>query len=108
MVYNAHRDLIRSGDYSYETFIRGFDAELEKAGIETAIPEADAAKVSAILSRRDPLRYVRAYTRSLLLYGQFPGRRWVAAVARPLWLKYQKKATETDLYVWNSRHSKTG
>lgn len=107
LVENAHRDLIRSGRFSYENFMRGFDAELKKAGIETAMQDADVKKVSAILSRPDPLRYVRAYTRSLLLYGQFPGRPMLAALVRPLWIKYQKRATATDLYVWNSRHSKT-
>jgi hypothetical protein len=32
MVSRAHRDLVESGDYSLETFVRGFDREVEQRG----------------------------------------------------------------------------
>jgi len=45
---NSHRDLIASGDYSYERFVEGFDRDLIDAGLE---PEAgfDPVPVAAAI-----------------------------------------------------------
>jgi hypothetical protein len=45
IVENAHRDLIRSGEHSYERFVAGVDRDLEAAGLET---RADASQRAAM------------------------------------------------------------
>jgi hypothetical protein len=48
---NAHRDLIASGEYSYEGFVHGVDADLMAAGHGPAIEPAARARVDAALRR---------------------------------------------------------
>jgi hypothetical protein len=68
IVENAHRDLIRSGDYSYERFVAGVDEDLIAAGLDPT-PEPgtriDAALRRGRVFRRlhTELRYVSAYPR---------------------------------------------
>jgi hypothetical protein len=104
---NAHRDLIASGRYSYRNFMRGFDAELRSVGVEREISESEANRVSETLESGGGLRKAVAFTKSFVFHLRFPGRDLVASVGRPLWKLYQKRATKSDLYVWNSRNSKT-
>ncbi len=61
---NARRELIDSGDYSYERFVAGFDAVLAEAGIEPG--EGDAAPLPE-LRRSAPARGAHAL-RSTLSY----------------------------------------
>src|SRR5579871_2098283 len=51
LVENAHRDLIASGEYSYASFVRGVDQELEAAGQDPAIAPAQRRQVDAALRR---------------------------------------------------------
>ena len=48
---NAHRDLIRSGTYSYQRFVAGVDEELLAAGLEPAASPAQRATVDRALAR---------------------------------------------------------
>ncbi len=51
IVENAHRDLIRSGDYSYERFVADVDQDLLTAGLESAIEAGERALLDAALRR---------------------------------------------------------
>ena len=46
IVENAHRDLIRSGRYSYESFVAGVDEALLAAGLDPAIKPAQRAMLT--------------------------------------------------------------
>lgn len=67
IVANARRDLIESGRYSYAAFVRGFDDELERAGI--FVPggqrqvEVDRALARGALARRVEARLRTRYWR---------------------------------------------
>jgi hypothetical protein len=65
IVENAHRDLIRSGRYSYERFVRDVDDELVAAGLNTAIEPAQRALVDGALRRGRVRRRARTEARYL-------------------------------------------
>ncbi len=46
IVENAHRDLIRSGNYSYDRFVAGVDDDLTAAGLTPAVGPAQRAELS--------------------------------------------------------------
>ncbi len=48
---NAHRDLIRSGKYSYERFVAGVDDDLFAAGLSPALDRAQRAKLGWAIQR---------------------------------------------------------
>ena len=48
---NAHRDLIRSGNYSYERFVAGVDDDLIAAGLSPAVDRAQRARLSLAIQR---------------------------------------------------------
>jgi hypothetical protein len=48
---NAHRDLIRSGQYSYKRFVQAVDEELIAAGVDPAISHHQRAQLNAALRR---------------------------------------------------------
>jgi hypothetical protein len=56
---SAHRDLIASGRYSYETFIAGVDEELLAAGLDPAVSAAEADATSAALRKGRRRRTMR-------------------------------------------------
>ena len=59
IVENAHRDLIRSGEYSYERFVAGVDGDLVAAGLDPKRDSGDRAMVDAALRRGRVRRRVR-------------------------------------------------
>ncbi len=59
IVENAHRDLIRSGDYSYRRFVAGVDEDLVAAGLDPNVDPSRRAIVDAALRRGHLRRRVR-------------------------------------------------
>ena len=51
IVDNAHRDLIRSGEYSYQRFVAGIDEDLRAAGLDRSVAPRQRAAVNAALRR---------------------------------------------------------
>jgi len=62
---NAHRDLIESGTYSYETFVRGMDATLLDRGFASSATPEQIATVDRALRRGRTARRVRTETHYL-------------------------------------------
>ena len=56
---NAYRDLIASGKYSYRQFIREFDEEIKKAGLESTVSFENAARLTRELSEEKISRNIR-------------------------------------------------
>jgi hypothetical protein len=73
---NAYRDLIASGEYSYERFMDGFDRELAGLQLLGDEPGDTYREVEAILQEDYLKRYVKVRSKALL-YVPFPGRRSV-------------------------------
>ena len=65
IVENAHRDLIGSGDYSYERFVAGVDEDLLAAGLDPDIQPRQRALINAVLRRGRVRRRVLTETRYL-------------------------------------------
>ena len=65
IVENAHRDLIRSGDYSYERFVAGVDEDLLAAGLDPAIQRQQGELITAALRRGRVRRRVLTESRYL-------------------------------------------
>jgi len=81
---NAYRDLIASGKYSYRNFIAGFDEVLREAGLSRDVPTEEAARITARL-RRDRLTLeLRARKNALRYHSDFPGRRALVLLGKPL------------------------
>jgi hypothetical protein len=81
---NAYRDLIASGKYSYRNFIAGFDEVLLAAGLSKDVAAEEAARITARL-RRDRLTLeLRARKNALRYHSDFPGRRALALLGKPL------------------------
>jgi len=85
---NAYRDLIASGQYSYQRFIESFDQELLEAGLRPDISAADVQRVTELIEGDRKRRLVRANIRSLY-YRPFPGRSIAAKYAKTMWRKYR-------------------
>ncbi|HEV2974544.1 MAG TPA: hypothetical protein VGX69_06055 [Solirubrobacteraceae bacterium] len=78
---NAHRDLIRSGTYSYERFVAGVDDDLSAAGLNPAIAPAQRAKLSLAIQRSRVWRRAVIEAKSLsisllLIIAHRVPRRW--------------------------------
>ena len=94
LLENAYRDLIGSGTYSYEGFIRTFDGELMSNGLSPDVNEDDAAKVTGLLGRDRLQRYLKVpalrgqVPLARLRQKPFPGRDLLKPFFRPLfrWL----------------------
>jgi hypothetical protein len=84
---NAYRDLIASGQYSYQRFIESFDQELLQAGLRPGISVADAQKITELLEKDRMRKLFRANINSLR-YRRFPGRNIVRIFVRPLLRRY--------------------
>ncbi len=62
---NAHRDLIRSGQYSYERFVRDVDEDLAAAGLDPATKPAQGAVLDRALAHGRIARRARMEARYL-------------------------------------------
>lgn len=80
---NAYQDLIASGKYSYQEFVRGFDGVLREAGLEPEIAADDAARISQRLDRDRLYLEFRARKNSLMYHRDFPGRRALSLIGGP-------------------------
>lgn len=80
---NAHRDLVASGRYSYEQFIRSFDEKLRQTGFQADVAAGRADAVTALL--RQDLLYRRfwAAVRAARYY-PFPGRELIVPKIKAL------------------------
>ena len=85
---NAYRDLIASGQYSYQRFIESFDQELLQAGLQPEFPAAEAQRITELLEKDRTCRLFRANIRSVW-YRPFPGRSVVRTFVRPLLKRYR-------------------
>jgi hypothetical protein len=81
IVENAHRDLIRSGAYSYERFVAGVDEDLIAAGCEPADRSPEAARLDAALRNGRVTRRVLTEARYLNTFGRLV----VARRVSPRW-----------------------
>jgi hypothetical protein len=81
---NAYRDLIASGQYSYRNFIAGFDEVLREAGFRGDVPTEEAARITARLKRDRLTLELRFRKNALRYHTDFPGRRALARLGRPL------------------------
>jgi hypothetical protein len=86
---NAHRDLIRSGNYSYERFVAGIDDDLIAAGLNPTVDRAQRAKLSLAIRRsrvggRAAIEAKRLIIGLLLIIAQRVPQRWRARL-KSLW-----------------------
>jgi hypothetical protein len=79
----ARRDLIDSGKYSYESFIRSFDKELPGMQPAADLDAAIRSRVDSLLAADDALRLLKVKANALL-YKQFPGRRYLVKCAKAI------------------------
>lgn len=80
---NAYRDLISSGEYSYERFIRGFDRELESANLSSEISDLEAQEVTRLIKRGQLERYAWVLL-AIARQTEFPGRSLLRPLFKPL------------------------
>jgi hypothetical protein len=80
---NAHGDLIASGEYTYRRFIDSFDDELVSAGLQPALDERLADRVSAALAG-DKRHLIRISRFDEWVHRPFPGRRAFSFVLHPV------------------------
>ena len=83
MVARAHRDLIASGDFSYESFVRGFDQDLRETGLQPEIAPALIRDVDRRLRQGGVHRHLRARARAARHY-HFPGRQLLRPLVKPV------------------------
>ena len=79
----AHRDLIESGEHTYERFMRGFDGRLVDAGFSPAEDRTEAERAARAL-RSDIVRRQAVRRLRYASYRQFPGRAHVVRVVKPI------------------------
>ncbi len=86
---NAHRDLIASGRYSYERFVKGVDTTLADAGVR---PLQGRAAAEEAIRRGERLRRGRTQVRYVLngVLGTPPGR-WLRETAEPITLRIRRR-----------------
>lgn len=70
---NAYRDLIESGHYSYQEFIKGFDRELNELNWESSVSHEQCARVEQILAENLIYRYLLGRVRAVKQY-EFIGK----------------------------------
>ena len=63
VVENAYGDLIASGRYSYRNFVKGFDEELEKAGVAPQVTPEESRTITRLLARGHGYRVAVARAR---------------------------------------------
>lgn len=80
---NAYRDLIASGEYSYQRFIRGFDKELESRELSHEISDLEAQKVTRLIKRGRLERYAWVVL-AIARQTEFPGRSLLNPFLKPL------------------------
>lgn len=80
---NAYKDLIASERYSYMDFIANFDNNLLDVGISSETNFAITQKVTQLL-RKDKLRRYSFMVFSKMRHTQFPGRKILKPLVKPL------------------------
>jgi hypothetical protein len=90
---NAYRDLIASGKYSYDSFIKSFDEQLMQEGLVPGVPESDVAAITLRLRREERYLRFRAKKNAVLYHKVFPGRDALAFTARPVLKLFRKLRT---------------
>ena len=75
IVENAHRDLIRSGEYSYQRFVAGVDDDLVASGLETSVEPKQCELVDAAMRSG-------RFRRRLWIEAHYATRRTASAIAR--------------------------
>lgn len=83
---NAHRDLVRSGAYSYETFMAGFDETLIGAGLQARMSVEQRRRVEASLRKGTVGRRLRSQLWDLhddLRARDIPGKDLLRPLATP-------------------------
>lgn len=70
IVENAHRDLIRSGAYSYGRFVAGVDEDLIAAGCESPSRTAEVTRLDAALRKGRVARRMLTEARYLNIFGR--------------------------------------
>jgi hypothetical protein len=80
---NAYRDLVASGRFSYEGFVKSFDDELVAAGLRPGEDEALAASVTRGFERDLGRRRAAIRLRAATVGRQFRGRETVVRMIRP-------------------------
>jgi hypothetical protein len=86
LTYNAHRDLIASGAYSYETFVGQIDRVLLDAGLDPDVLPEQVAGADAALRRGLAARTVRTHLWELtdaIRSVEFPGKPALRSVVQP-------------------------
>jgi hypothetical protein len=80
---NAYRDLIASGKYSYESFIKSFDENLLAQGLSPEFTQAEIEQVQELLNGDKLRRYAR-FVWTIMRHSQFPGRGLLTPLLRPV------------------------
>jgi hypothetical protein len=86
---NAYRDLIASGRYTYQEFIRNFDQDLINYNFNPDLPAPDPGQVTARLNQDIAYRKLKAVIRAARYY-PFPGRRALISIIKSLSKKIKK------------------
>ena len=86
MTESCYRDLIESGKYSYEHFIKSFDEVILSLGFSPEIDLVDVQKVTDSLQRDKIQRYLCVLF-AKILHRPFPGRDQLKWIFKPL-LRY--------------------
>ncbi|MFN2577926.1 MAG: hypothetical protein ABR607_09595 [Pyrinomonadaceae bacterium] len=102
---NAYRDLIGSGQYSYQKFIAEFDQTLLEAGLQREVQAEEAAQITARLKRDRLSLQLRARKNALLYHTAFPGRRPLSVLGGPV-LRLLRRLRETTSTRNPTLHSK--
>lgn len=86
----AYHDMIESGKYTYERFVRdSFDPVIEEAGLEPERDFIEPERVTELLSEDSLQRFLYGYIKSLR-HRRFPGRSVLIQVVRVLKNRYSR------------------
>ena len=86
---NCYHDLIASGEYSYQNFVESFDQELLAAGFTPQLTQKEVTIVSEALSHDRPRRWI-IFPVYMLRSGEYPGRKVVVFLGRPVLKIYRR------------------
>ncbi len=80
---NSYRDLIASGQYSYQQHIKELDKEFHHAGMNPCLTDEELSLVSSILGKNLIKRKFRVLLKTVPRY-PFPGRKFVVCLISPV------------------------
>jgi hypothetical protein len=103
IVENAHRDLIRSGRYSYERFVADVDQDLLAQGLDPAIDPRQRAQVDSALRRDEMLGRGVAEMKNLSLIPRLIIARRVRWARKPLRISEESLLAEKALLEERAR-----